>query len=344
MQPAERPVSLPAEPIPVTVIGGYLGAGKTTLVNHLLRERAGKRLAVLVNDFGELSIDDDLIESRDGALLRLAGGCVCCSFGSDLMAALQQMRDMQPAPEQILIETSGVALPGAVARTLGLLAGLRLDTVLVLADAQTLRERADDCYVGDLVRQQWAEADLVLLNKSDLVTPPALDALQRWLRETAPHVRVLPCRHSRIGAELLWEGGMAHASRPASRGNGAPPCRQAGIAAPRLSPVDDAARLFASLSIEFAHAVHLRRLADALAAPSLQLLRAKGLMRDSDGRPMSLQLVGARHTLAESTHARPEVGRLVCIALRGALQGDRIRAALAACAAEPTARSATASV
>jgi G3E family GTPase len=108
-------------PIPVTLIGGYLGAGKTTLVNHLLRERGERRIAVLVNDFGELPIDDALIESRDGTLLQLAGGCVCCSFGSDLMAALQQMLALQPQPEHILIETSGVALPAAVARVLGLL-------------------------------------------------------------------------------------------------------------------------------------------------------------------------------------------------------------------------------
>lgn len=99
--------------IAVTVIGGYLGAGKTTLVNHLLREREGRRIAVLVNDFGELSIDDDLIESTDGNVMRLAGGCVCCSFGSDLVAALMVMPDMLPRPEHILIETSGVALPGA---------------------------------------------------------------------------------------------------------------------------------------------------------------------------------------------------------------------------------------
>ncbi len=330
--------------IPVTLIGGYLGAGKTTLVNHLLRERGERRIAVLGNDFGDLSIDDDLIESRDGTVLKLAGGCVCCSFGSDLMAALQQMRDMHPAPEHILIETSGVALPGAVARMLGLLAGLQLDTVLVLADADTLRERADDRYVGDLVRQQLAEADLVLLNKSDLVAPTALEAMQRWLLETTPHARVLPCRHSRIGAELLWDGGLAHASEPAPQRDGASRFRHIGMVATRLSTMDDATRLFASLSIEFAHAVNLPRLADALAAPSLRLLRAKGLMRDSDGRPMSLQLVGARHTLAESAHARPEVGRLVCIALRGALQGDHIRAALAACAAEPAAGPATASV
>ena len=84
------------EIIPVTVIGGYLGAGKTTLVNHLLRAADGLRLAVLVNEFGSLAIDEDLILARDDNLISLAGGCVCCSFGSDLMTALMDLQQMQP--------------------------------------------------------------------------------------------------------------------------------------------------------------------------------------------------------------------------------------------------------
>ncbi|MBN8494467.1 MAG: GTP-binding protein [Burkholderiales bacterium] len=161
-------------PIPVSVIGGYLGAGKTTLVNHLLRHAGGRRLAVLVNDFGELPIDDALIEARDGNLLRLAGGCVCCSFGSDLLGALQQLSALSPPPQQLLLECSGVARPGAVARTLTLLPALQRDAVLVLADAESLRERAADRYVGELVQQQLAEADLIALNKCDRIDAATL--------------------------------------------------------------------------------------------------------------------------------------------------------------------------
>ena len=109
MQPTDR--------LPVTVIGGYLGAGKTTLVNHLLRHAGGRRIAVLVNDFGALPIDADLIEARDGDLLAIAGGCVCCSYGSDLMDALAALLERSPRPDHLVIETSGVALPGSVARS-----------------------------------------------------------------------------------------------------------------------------------------------------------------------------------------------------------------------------------
>jgi G3E family GTPase len=314
-------------PIPVTLIGGYLGAGKTTLVNQLLRHAGGRRLAVLVNDFGDLPIDAALIESRDGNLLQLAGGCVCCSFGSDLMAALQRMCTLRPQPQQILIETSGVARPDGVARTLGLLPGLRLDAVLVLADAETVRERAADRYVGELVQQQLAAADLLLLNKCDLVTPPQLDALHRWLPEVAAAARIVDCTHAGVDAALC----LGDLDVPfAATGRAKSPRADAPALALRNMR---AASPFESLSLEFDHAVRTPCLAEALAAPSLQLLRAKGLVRDADGSVRVVQVVGQRASCDAAPPGPMTRGRLVCIALRGQLQADRIRAALVACTA-----------
>ena len=104
-------------PLPTVLIGGYLGAGKTTLVNHLLRQADGRRVAVLVNDFGSINIDADLIEGSSAGVLALSGGCLCCSFGDDLVGTLQALTRREPAPDVCLIELSGVALPAAVLRT-----------------------------------------------------------------------------------------------------------------------------------------------------------------------------------------------------------------------------------
>mgnify|MGYP001015843145 FL=1 len=161
--------------LPAIVVGGWLGAGKTTLVNRLLRAADGRRIAVLVNDFGEVSIDADLIVSRDGPVMNLAGGCVCCAVGSDLLEALIALPSRLPALDLVIVETSGVALPAAVARSVRLAAGVTVDGTVVLVDAETVRARADDRYVGDTVLRQLAEADLLLLNKVDLVDADALE-------------------------------------------------------------------------------------------------------------------------------------------------------------------------
>ncbi|MCW5737923.1 MAG: GTP-binding protein, partial [Enhydrobacter sp.] len=120
-QPAAAPPLAWGGRLPVTLIGGYLGAGKTTLVNGLLRAADGRKLCVLVNDFGSVPIDRDLIVAAGGDTLELSGGCVCCEYGSDLIATLADLPARQPQAERVLLETSGVALPDQVAAALSLL-------------------------------------------------------------------------------------------------------------------------------------------------------------------------------------------------------------------------------
>ena len=178
-----------AGPLPVTVVGGYLGAGKTTLVNSLLRQANGRRLAVMVNEFGALPIDASLVEAADERIVSLVGGCVCCSYGEDLVSSLAMLAALEPRPEHVLLEASGVAFPGAIAGTVGLLTGFELDGAVVLADAETVRGRAADRYIGSTVRRQLAQADLILLNKCDLAGDA--DAVEAWLGEAALDARVV---------------------------------------------------------------------------------------------------------------------------------------------------------
>ena len=158
--------------LPFTVIGGYLGAGKTTLVNRLLVDAHGRRLAVLVNDFGDIAVDAALIEADDGDTISFANGCVCCSLADGFATALGRLRERADRFDHVVVEVSGVGNPRAVAQW-GRTPGFELDGVLVLADATEIPRQLADPYVGETVAAQLAAADLVVLTKLDLVDPPA---------------------------------------------------------------------------------------------------------------------------------------------------------------------------
>ena len=305
---------------PVTVIGGYLGAGKTTLVNHLLRNAGGRRLAILVNDFGALPIDADLIEAQDDDLISIAGGCVCCSFGSDLMGALMKLAEREPAPDHLLIETSGVALPGSVARSVALIARYSIDGVSVIVDSETVRARAADPYMGDTITRQLAEADLVIANKIDLIGPRALMELREWIGRAAPRARSVEATRGQVPVEVMFEI-ASDVARPATGGLASGAFASGAIRA----PVDASAR-YDSASFEVPGAIDVARLAQALAEPACGLVRAKGMLRDLDGSMKTLHLVGARFEL--TPFAGAGTSGLACIGLRGQLDRAAIERAI----------------
>jgi G3E family GTPase len=283
------------ERLPVTVIGGYLGAGKTTLVNRLLREANGLRLAVLVNEFGELPIDRDLIESQDGNVISIAGGCVCCSYGNDLILAMLDLAKMTPRPEHVLLEASGVALPGAIASSIGLLQDYATDGVVVLADAETIRERATDRYVGDTVRRQLADADIIILNKIDLVAAQAGDATLDWLAASSPDARIVAAAHAELPPAIVLESFLGR-QRPE-----------------RTSPPHQV-DLFDTASIALDTEIDAAQLAERLAEPELGLVRAKGFVKSRTGTFMAIQVVGRRWNVTPA--APPAQTGIVCIGLK----------------------------
>ena len=310
--------------LPVTVLGGYLGAGKTTLINRWLRQtqRSGQRIAVLVNDFGDIAIDADLIVGQRGDVLALAGGCVCCSIGSDLIGALLRLCENLDRPMSVLIETSGVALPGAVARGARLAPDVVVGDVLVAADALTIIERARDRYVGDTVIRQLLDAQWVLLTRDDLASADRLAAVREWLASAAPNARIaLGSDPQAYAAAMPTDVSTARAGDPGHHlGIGGFRGRPRRIAA---RPVATAAQRFDSISAQFAEPVDLERLAQALRDQPLGLARAKGLLTDRQGVRWVLQMTGGQLSLSvPETPADPQrMDRLLCIGARS--QWDR---------------------
>ena len=202
------------EPIPLTVIGGYLGAGKTTLLNQILRHNAGRRLAVVVNDFGSINIDAALITQHDGETMSLANGCICCSLANGFLTVLTQLKDRPDPPEHIIVEASGVADPLKIGQY-GHLPGFRLDAVIVLADAETVRRRARDKYVGRTIIRQLRGADLLVLTKPDLVTDDDRADVRGWLHAVAPNAALVESSNGAIPPALILGAGTRARAVPA---------------------------------------------------------------------------------------------------------------------------------
>jgi G3E family GTPase len=172
-----------SNPIPVTVLTGFLGAGKTTLLNRILTEKHGRKLAVIENEFGEVGVDNQLVIQSDEELFEMNNGCICCSVRGDLIRILGRLLKRKDRLDGILIETTGLANPAPVAQTFftddEMRRNFRLDGIVTVVDAKHVATHLDS---NDESVKQLAFADVILLNKTDLATPAELDSLQARIR------------------------------------------------------------------------------------------------------------------------------------------------------------------
>jgi len=191
-----------AEKIPVTVLTGYLGAGKTTLLNRILSEPHGKKFAVIVNEFGEIGIDNDLVVNADEEIFEMNNGCICCTVRGDLVRIIDGLMRRKGKFDAIIVETTGLADPAPVAQTFFMDeqvgAKTKLDAVVTVADARWLKDRLKD---APEAKNQIAFADVILLNKTDLVTKEELADVEARIRGINPYARLHRTQRSQIAID-----------------------------------------------------------------------------------------------------------------------------------------------
>lgn len=298
--------------IPLTVIGGFLGAGKTTLLNRLLCATQGRRFAVLVNDFGALNIDAALVATQDGQTIALTNGCVCCQIGDDLTAALVAVLDTRPMFDAIIIEASGVSDPWRIAQVGLADPGLGLEAVVVLVDASAVLDHAADPLLADTVVRQLKAADLIVLNKIDLMTADALEGVRDWISGAAGATPTFETVQANLPAPLLTGAlqphGDGHGHRPDSG--------------------HDHGALFDTWVHRPEKALQARQLRALLRAMPEGVLRLKGLLRTDEHGAAEIQFAGKHGSLRAAVGAAPLTG-VVAIGLKGRLPVPQLEAAFA---------------
>ena len=194
--------------IPVTVITGFLGAGKTTLLNRILTEKHGKRIAVIENEFGEIGIDHQLVIQSDEEIFELNNGCICCRVRGDLIRILAKLRQRRDKFDYVLIETTGMADPGPVAQTFftdeEVKESYKLDGIVTVVDAKHVELHFDDMRE---VREQIGFADVILLNKQDLVSPEDFVRLEERIRKMNPMARLYRTQEAKIDLDKVLNVG-----------------------------------------------------------------------------------------------------------------------------------------
>lgn len=317
-------------PIPVTILTGFLGAGKTTLLNHVLNSPHGLRVAVLVNDFGAVNIDAQLVvEARQEDTIELSNGCICCTIRGDLIAALVKLTQRDNPPEAILIEASGVSDPLEIAmvfRQPALSQLIMVDAVLAVVDAEQILtlERQNEM----MAVLQVGSADIVVVNKVDLVTADELEKVRKWVHRVMPKARLLETTYGRVPMELLLGQGTFSYDKIANRSSSDIHVHAQGDH--HDHPHHDHSLIFSTWSWQSPELLSLRGVRRVIDQLPKTVYRTKGILYlvDDPTTMGILQVVGKRAALSWGRKwgdATP-ISQVVMIAEYGGLDADMLQA------------------
>jgi len=331
--------------VPITILTGFLGAGKTTLLNRILTGDHGLRVGVLVNDFGAINIDAELVVGVDNNMISLANGCVCCQIRDDLIESVATMLARPETVEYVLLEASGVADPAGIFVTFNdpnLRDRIRLDSVTCVIDADQVFAHPEYPPLMDLKLRQVGFADMLILNKVDLAGPEKVEKVRAWLDDHFNRLRVVETNYCEVPYQFLlgvgrFDPALSLGSRAVEHGCAGPTCD------------DDThghhehnhSKVFSTWSYETDKPLALDALRETMRKLPGTVYRAKGVVHSTDApqRRVVLQVVGRRVDISvqDEWGERAPRTQIVAIGAAGSIDASLMEKAFASCISAATA-------